>query len=197
MADKVLGFISGLIPFFAPYPAWVRGVFAAWVAVSAALVVSLVLAPRVQRAPTVPTPGPALDIGQPTQPVAQVWLVISGLELFGAAEGSRVRVEADVNGTVFTYPSIAGAKWAEVGPAMSPQQFVLPRTAGEYRISFKFLGRKGTKEQEYISQSTVVLRVPMDLPHKGEYSLYRLGEEGTRVASVSAELRFSVTTDPK
>ncbi len=197
-----LGAFTAVAPFLAQYPSWVKALFAIWLATTAVLVAALALAPRA--APAVPDL--AAQTGPSVAPKAELasadvtsrpWLVISAVELFGPFEGARIRVDADVNGTQYSYPSLVGAKWAEVGPAMSPQQFALPASTTECRVRFKAVVRQGAKETQLISQRTVVVHVPEDLPHKDTYSLYRLGDEGSRAANVSAEVTFSVTASVK
>ena len=98
-----------------------------------------------------------------------------------------------MNGTTFVYPSLAGVKWAEVGPSMSSQQFQLPPGQLPLRLRFSALLRMtGKSPIELVSQRTVVLD---QLPANGEYMLHKK-EEGVRAAAVSAAVRYSVTSKP-
>src|SRR5688500_16138051 len=103
----------------APYPTWVKSMFALWVGLSAMLAVALILArPAADVKGTI---RPALPDNVNATKLKDLWLVIDGIEFFAAKDRAQVRVVANVNGTEFTYPSKGGIEWLEVGPAMSAQ----------------------------------------------------------------------------
>jgi len=131
--------------------------------------------------------GDSGDSGDP-QPTADAWLVIESVESFGGPQ--EVRVLAFVNGTEFVYPSIGGVEWLEVGPSMSAGKFKLPRST-EYEVRFEMNDAGGNS---YISQERAIVRA-RDLPFQGEYNVHKVSD-GSRVAPVSAAIRFKVTRQP-
>lgn len=172
--------LESAIKFLTSYPAWARGLALAGVLVS---VLTLVFAPRT------PSSSPS-DASEPSAAKRRYWLSIEGVEVFGQ-EDAQIQVTIDVNGTTFVYPSLAGVKWAEVGPTMSSQQFQLPPGQLPLRLRFSALLRtSGKSPVELVSQRTVVVD---QLPADGEYILHKRNEEGVRAAAVSAAVRYSIT----
>lgn len=193
--EKVLKWIGDLAPFLGAYPAFVKLIFAAWIAVGAALFISLVLA-RPTFAPQAGGTGKSADR-------KDIWMVIEGLEFFSARKGAQVRVLANVNGTEFIYPSRSGVEWLEVGPSMSPQIFHLPEASERYIIRFEASVRvPGTdREPEVKGQLTSVkediINIPQDIPFTGRYVLHTFDPVHlARSAGANAELRYRITDKP-
>src|SRR5262245_13869419 len=67
--------------------------------------------------------------------VADRWLIIRGVRLFGSQDRPQIRVVASVNGSTFSYPGRQDIEWLEVGPSMVHQSFHLARQE-QYDISF-------------------------------------------------------------
>ena len=62
MIERIVGAVAALAPFLAPYPVWVKGLFAVWVVLAAALAVALVLARPTEVAP--PTSAPVITTSE-------------------------------------------------------------------------------------------------------------------------------------
>jgi len=201
--DNLLKWLLAAAPFLAPYPPWVKSVFALWVGLGSVLVVALILA----RPAT--TASPSADQPPPTKPPIskqnELWMVTDGLEFFAANEGAQVRVVANVNGTEFTYPSKAGVEWLEVGPSMSPQVFHLPPAADRYIVRFDATVRVPGRAQgkpwitgQLKSVNEHVVNVSTDIPFSGRYVLHTFDPvHRARSASAEAQLLYRITADPK
>jgi hypothetical protein len=185
MIEKLTKGISALVPFLAAYPAWVKAMFSAWVLLSAALLLALLLArgPNAQASNAQDSSNDAEASGEP------LWLSIDGVDLFGKIDSGKVKVTAKVNGIEYQYPSLEGIEWMEVGPTMSSQQFRVPRANGGYNIRFTMVVRHEGNDIKMVSQRTEHFNTA---PFNGRYRLYRIGEENTRGATVEAEIEYSV-----
>jgi hypothetical protein len=203
--DNLIKWISTVAPFLAPYPVWVKGVFSGWLLLSAVLLIGLILARR---------PPHALNAGSANAASASVlvtqtsgddaWLLIDGLEFYAAKPGAQVQVKANVNGTQFTYPSVAGVTWLEVGPGMAGQTFHLPPTKSRYVLRFEATVRiPATRSQPEIighlrSVKEDFVDVTRDLPFNGRYVLHTFDPVAhSRSASAEASLVYRVMTSPR
>ncbi len=93
-----------------------------------------------------------------------------------------------MNGTKFTYPSLAGVEWLQVGPAMSGQTFELPKS-DSYTLRFEMRKRDGRdgSVSKFASQETVALSGKTS----GLYNLYFVDRTMKRSASIDAQIRYS------
>jgi hypothetical protein len=107
-------FIQDAIPFVAPYPIWVKWLLCVWALLSLITLGALVLV-----RPATATEKPAV-----------LYLTIRAVEFAHQNPDLRasIRLTAYVNDTAYTYPSLAGVRWAEIGPTMSEQSFRLSAT---------------------------------------------------------------------
>jgi len=133
-----------------------------------------------------------------------VWMIIEGLEFFSARDGAQVRVLANVNGTEFIYPSLAGVEWLQVGPSMSAQIFRLPPANDRYIIRFEASvqvparhGQPAT-EGKLTSVKQDVVSITTGIPFTGRYVLHTFDPiHRARSADANAELRYRITHEPK
>ena len=185
MIEKVTKGISALIPFLAAYPPWVKVLFSAWVLLSAALLLALLLArgTAVNRTSENNSHPAASESGS-----RPLWFSIDGVDLFGGLEGGKVKVVAKINGLEYRYPSLEGVEWMEVGPTMSSQQFRLPRAEEGYSVRFTMTLKKNGETVRLVSQRTDHFA---KAPFHGRYSVYRVGEENSRAASVDAQIEYT------
>jgi hypothetical protein len=174
--------IESAIKFITAYPPWARGLALVGILVS---VLTLVFAPRTA------LPNATAADKQPTD-MGSNWLIIEGVDVFGH-EGGQIQITAEVNGTAFVYPSLAGVQWAEVGPSMSSQQFQLPPSQLPLHLRFTALLRpSGGQPAKLVSQQTIIVD---KLPAQGRYSLYK-NQAGVRAASISAAVKYSIVAKP-
>lgn len=116
-------------------------------------------------------------------------LQIKGVELFPASDSASVKVNAFVNGTQFTYPSIGGVEWLQVAPSMAGQTFRLPNT-GHYEIRFEMLKKEQGKIAKLLSQETISFTKGST---EDRYGLHGFDPaSSTRSGRVSAEIIYSI-----
>ena len=99
--------LQEIVPFLKPYPVWVKILVSAWVILSAACVISLVIFS--------PTTLEAKKGG--------AFLRIDGVRMTDGSQ-PNVRVYASVGQisfTTFTYPNLNDVRWMQVGPNMLPK----------------------------------------------------------------------------
>jgi len=191
--DKYFKWIGDAAPFFAPYPAFVKLLFIAWLFIGVALVASLILA-----APSREDKGGL----QTAEGLRDIWLVIEGMEFFSAKPGAQVRVTANVNGTEFTYPSVGAVEWLEVGPGMSSQSFHLPPARDKIIVRFQADVRVPSDDQDWISGQLIsvnekIINVDDPLPISDKYVLHTFDPvHNARGANAAATLSYKVTSDP-
>lgn len=185
MIEKLTKGISALIPFLAAYPPWVKVLFSAWVLLSAALLLALLLARGTMANTATDNDSSAAAPESVSKPL---WFSIDGVDLFGGLEGGKVKVVANINGLEYRYPSLEGVEWMEVSPTMSSQQFRLPRAEDGYSVRFTMTLKKNGEVVRLVSQRTDHFDTP---PFNGRYSVYRVGEENTRSASVEAQIEYT------
>jgi hypothetical protein len=120
--------LEEVVRFAGSYPAWARVTVCLCLAIAA---LTLFLAPRTTNA-TIPDTKKNAD-GH--------WLVVEGVEIYGAGLGWKkvVKVTADVNGVNYVYPTLPGVEWLEPGPDMSPQRFKLPEVRNGYDVRFSMM----------------------------------------------------------
>jgi hypothetical protein len=178
--EALLKSISTFVPFVAPYPIWVKGALAICVLSGAVFIIGLVVA-----APNDKASSSADDTS------TSAWLEIYGLDAFDNLSGSKVKIIADVNGNKYTYPSLAGVEWAEIGPNMAPQKFRLP-ILDEYQIRFEAIvqGKGQLDEKRYASVESHFIKKNTD--GIKTYHL-RVIKSATRAASIGADVRYSVS----
>jgi hypothetical protein len=106
-------------------------------------------------------------------------------------------VTAQVNGDSFVYPSLGNVEWLQVGPDMAPGVFRIPM-ADTFQITFAMVARspdpRFPERANFVSQEIVVVG-RQQLPYAGIYRVYTTNR-GTRSASVGAEIRFRLATQP-
>lgn len=188
--EKVTRAIEALSPFLASYPTWVRAVFAAWVAATAILMLSLLLARRTNVAPSRTfTPDDSAATAGP--PPAYIWLHIKGVTVYDVDEDVAVRVTGTINGNIFVYPSGTEAEWIRVGPNMSPQKFKVPYSKNGYSVRYSMLARAKDRTLKFISQWTEPVTT---LPFVKPYHLHAFDPESkTRDSKVGATIEYALT----
>lgn len=118
-------------------------------------------------------------------------LKIERVELFPHSDSASVQVNAIVNGTRFTYPSIGGAEWLQIAPSMAGQIFRLPK-ADHYEIRFEMLKREQgiIEETKLLSQETITFS---EGSAEGRYGLHVFDSTSkTRSGQTSAEIIYSI-----
>ena len=119
------------------------------------------------------------------------FLTVKGIELFPESPDAEIQVVIFVNGTKYQYPSLAGVKWLKTGRTMSPGTFKVPNDQ-IYEVRFEATLRNF--EATYLASQRVV-RISK-LPYSNEYDLYKVNEEMTRSAYVSATVHYSIEKAP-
>jgi hypothetical protein len=183
--DKIFKLITDLVPFLAPYPAWVKGLLCFWVFVSAALLGSLLLA-RPSEAQKDATKEPPQE--------GQIYLTIKGVRSYNELRelNSLVRVTAYVNGAPYVYPSISDIKWLVVSPDMAPQRFLLPPAKEGYEVRFEAEGM--IDGNPFQARSTKVDAIKSNSFGKDqEYNLYPFdGSTGSRGGTISHRVSYVI-----
>ncbi|WP_157619694.1 hypothetical protein [Skermanella stibiiresistens] len=161
----MLKVITDIVPFMEPYPTWIKGVVAFWMALTAACIILLVFGrlspiPNQPTAKNMPGSSSAEQKGsssemQNSNNSDEVWLIIRGIELYGTHESdAEVQVTATINENKFLYPSRAGVNWLRVGPEMAEQSFSLPRSS-RYEVTFSMLMKNVNVYQREIYPKTL------------------------------------------
>lgn len=110
------------------YPNWAKAVVVGAIVVA---VVVLVFAKKVD--PPKPPPVKADE---------QIYLRISRIELFPKEDSAEIKLIADVNGTLYTFPSEGGAEWMRVGPDMNKKIFPMPKSE-RYVVGLRLVFKDG------------------------------------------------------
>lgn len=169
--------VKSLLDFLNSYPLWAKLLAFSGVLVTAGV---LIFAPRTNKS------------AENTEDQSSgTFLTVRGIELYPESPDAEIQVVILVNGTKYQYPSVAGVKWLKIGSTMSPGTFKLPNSQ-IYEVRFEANLRK--YEATYVASQRVV-RVSK-LPYSDEYELYKVNEEMTRSASVSATVRYSIEKVP-
>jgi hypothetical protein len=125
----------------------------------------------------------------------QVWLIILGVDVFGG-DRTEIQLTADINGTQFVYPTLAGVLWLEAGPTMAAQQFALPPPADYgYKLQFTMQMRRSEFRKNVRTLKSVESLFINRIPAEKIYNLHVV-EEGARAPGVGAVVRFRLSTDP-
>jgi hypothetical protein len=189
--------IFDAIPFFAPYPAWVKALVSGWVLLTAVCIVVLLtvstkpVANQTRAAEQSSTKRPTGD---------EAWLKINKVHIFDLAyRDAGVRITATINNNNYEYPNISGVKWVQTGPDMSPGLFRIPPSdvfEVVFSMNARLPGEFGPQDREmkFVSQSTLVIRKE-ELPKSGSYPLHQLGGV-TRSAGISAEISYVISNIP-
>jgi hypothetical protein len=187
--------ISEIIPFLGPYPLWVRGLVASWVGLSAICVAVLILAR--------PLKGDGAEVQKPNSHDTEfvsvendIWLKVGPVVIYNQSfTNYGVHVTININGNKFDYPSIAGARWLDVGPNMAHGLFRVP-SSDNYTviISMEAIKDQTSKIIQFISQQTLVIS-KSQIPYSHNYKVFKLNDN-TRAADVSAAISFTLSTSP-
>lgn len=186
--------IEEVVRFAGSYPAWARVTVCLCLAIAA---LTLFLAPRTTSA------GP-----EPKKDADGHWLVVEGVEVYGAGLGWKkvVKVTAEVNGVSYVYPTLPGVEWLEPGPDMSPQRFKLPEVRNGYDVRFSMVARdagdlterpqknKNPEGLAYDFASVDSVHVS-SFPFSGQYTLHAVKWQA-RSAAPGASVKFRITSSP-
>jgi len=186
--------IEEVVRFAGSYPAWARVTVCLCLAIAA---LTLFLAPRTTSA------GP-----EPKKDADGHWLVVEGVEVYGAELGWKkvVKVTAEVNGVSYVYPTLPGVEWLEPGPDMSPQRFKLPEVRNGYDVRFSMVARdagdlterpqknKNPEGLAYDFASVDSVHVS-SFPFSGQYTLHAVKWQA-RSAAPGASVKFRITSSP-
>ena len=99
----------------------------------------------------------------------QPWLQIGGLS---GLDGQRVRVIAEVNGQMYSYPPLT--PYATAGADMSPARYPLPVGEDVYQLKFEVTLISRGKAMRYIGNERISL--PPDPSGPKEYRVFRVDE---------------------
>jgi hypothetical protein len=187
-----------LLKFFGSYPRWAQLLSLGGVLLTS---LTLVLAPRRTMAKGEATPSNGeegrADLNPVVEPKADVvFLNILGVRLF--APEAEIRVNGEINGITFKYPSMGGAEWMKVGPAMSVKHIQIP-VAREYVFRFEMDVRQPDphKKGAYVVNhaTSQEAKYVTGLPDRGTYRLFVV-VEGVRSDGVIAEVLYELSTKP-
>jgi hypothetical protein len=131
---------------------------------------------------------PAVKSSPTDSPLIEHRLRILGVS--GAALGQAIRIVADVDGQGYSYPS--RALWADIGPEMSQEDFLLPAGKVEYRIRFSaFVRDENGRLSEATSQEGEVIPVAAT-PLQRQYALHVLDAGFHRALSEPWSVKYEV-----
>ena len=178
--------LDGILKFLASYPTWAKALLLGNIACLASVIV-FARTPASQPAAPASTLTPVAAEPASARPTIK----ITGVDLYPGSSDAGIQVSVFVNGTKFTYPSLAGVEWLQVGPAMSGQTFELPKS-DSYTLRFEMRKREARdgSVSRFASQETV----PLSAKASGHYNLYFVDRMMKRSASVDAQIRY--TFDP-
>ena len=168
--------VKSVVEFLNSYPFWAKSLAVLGLVLT---IGTLLLAPRIMAEPSDKKPGAASG---------EAYLSIRGVNLYPEDEKASIQATAFVNGIPFTYPSLAGVEWLNVGPSMSSQWFKLPKSDG-YALRFEMKLRSPHQPEKKLA-SVEEMQVKA-IPFSGVYQLHVV-QGITRAAGVTADIRFTV-----
>lgn len=177
--------IDNILKLLADYPAWAKASLLAALAVIAAILIFA-------RSPLVPPPTTPFTENSP------LFLRISRIALFPEDQTAEVQLIASVNGTEYTFPSVANVKWMRVGPDMNQKIIPIP-SADNYEIRFRLnykSGRRASNEEPHkITRRTrdkISQLTPIQV--SSDYKLYPV-DGGTASPAVIAVVSYRIGPD--
>jgi hypothetical protein len=190
MIETLTKWVGLLAPFMAPYPSWVKIAFSIFVLSGATWFIGLVVAaPTTQKVAEPVTPQVAEAVNPPAA-APTAWLTIKGVTIFGYTDDVYIRVTATVNDVEYTYPSLSGVKWLQVGPEMAPQTFQIP-VRDTYRIRFSAKLRDPIAESSDLA-SVEEQRITGKTNGVAVYDL-RFVRWQARSAAPSSQVRYTIS----
>jgi hypothetical protein len=178
--------VNNLLQLIGSYPAWAKVLV---LAAAGIIIATLVFAPRQGISASkndLPDQPLASQNKLPDQPPAnqRVYLRIRAIKLFPTNPEAEIRVIAHVNGTSYVHPSIGGAEWMKVGPAMSEKVVEIPQSE-IYEVYFEIEQRSGRSMRSQLVQPVKTL------PFKDEYKLFGMSAK-TRDGNVKAVIPYEI-----
>jgi hypothetical protein len=169
--------LSEIIPFFEPYPTWVKVLISGWVLFTSICIVTVFMV----------RPNSEVTTGSHS-----IWLKITNVSLsHNDLENASIRATAHINGNSYTYPNVGGVRWIVPSLDMPPGRFEIPESKA-YEVAFSLIVNDRGRVSEFRSQEVVPVR---KLPFEGWYTLYPI-EEGAHGANAAASIGFALASDP-